>query len=302
MEVTIPNLGPGVNAMRLRSLALLTASLALAGTALTGTGPAAADDDTTPPAVTIEPDARLLVGSQVFTYVEGEDLQVWEADFQVRWKASDPSGICGQTLVYSNYDTIGGDPDPRFGGAPTEELPIGADDRTWVERVDSFDWGRGPDRWLVEVTDCAGNTADTAVAASEFGFHDDTDPVVRYRGAWRVATADGASGGSTHATSARGASARVRFPGDDTPLSLVMKTGPRQGRVDVYVDGRRRGTIDTHSAVPRHRVVVWSQPYRPGMHTLRLVNRGTAGHPRIDLDAVVFCDGTPAQIDCLGSL
>ena len=62
-------------------------------------------------------------------------------------------------------------------------------------------------------------------------------------------------------------------------------SGPRQLRV--YVDGDLRATVDTLSAVKVHRVVVWTLRMSAGDHVVRLVNAGTHGRTRIDLDAVI---------------
>ncbi len=64
----------------------------------------------------------------------------------------------------------------------------------------------------------------------------------------------------------------------------------------MYVDGVLRKTVDTHATTTRHRVVVWQGLFRSGQHTLRVVNRATAGHPRIDLDTLTTCSA-PVVVD-----
>jgi len=67
--------------------------------------------------------------------------------------------------------------------------------------------------------------------------------------------------------------------------ALVMERSPKRGAVRVYVNGALEATVGTHSATTVHRAVVWNA--RTGPATIRLVNVATAGHPRIDLDAVL---------------
>jgi hypothetical protein len=56
--------------------------------------------------------------------------------------------------------------------------------------------------------------------------------------------------------------------------------------VKVYVDGSYATTIDTYAADWSARQVVWSRTWAgSGSHTVKLVVVGTAGRPRVDLDA-----------------
>ncbi|WP_426561725.1 hypothetical protein ACPPVT_15370 [Angustibacter sp. McL0619] len=45
--------------------------------------------------------------------------------------------------------------------------------------------------------------------------------------------------------------------------------------------------MNTHSTTTLHREVVWLQTLQPGTHTVRVVNKATVGHPRIDVDAML---------------
>lgn len=272
----------------LATLALLATTVVMSG--LTGASATAADD-TTPPVVRLDPWARPLVGAQVgVTHVPDEGFTVWDADFAVHWYAADPSGICDQEVGWSSYDALGEEVDPRIGG-PTTYFPVERDARTFTApHLNLFDWNRVEDRFIVKVTDCAGNVGYSNVADSQFGIHEDAEPAISYRGPWRTAHFDGFAGGTTHATVARGASASVSFSGN-APIALIMETAPNRGKADVYVDGVRRATVDTYAAVTRHRVLVWQGRFGSGPHRLTLVNRATPGHPRIDLDAVSFCPG-----------
>jgi len=275
---------------RLTLTALTAASLLglLAPALATVTATAASDH--IPPTVHLDPWAHPLVGSQVGIFEDAVDgITYWSAGFQIDWTASDASGICSQEVGWSSYDALGSDIDPHTGG-PTIFEPVSPDTRSFVGGSDFFDWQRVEDRFVVKVTDCAGNTSFSNVADSEFGVHEDTDQAISYQGRWRVSGFDDAAGGTTHATSKRGASAQITFASDG-PIALIMATGPDRGEADVYVDGVLRATVDTSSAEIRQRVVVWQDRFPSGTHTLLLVNRATQKHPRIDLDVISVCPG-----------
>lgn len=294
--------------MRHRSLALLTATLLLALTSATLTGPALADPppgpatrkDRTPPRVHLEPYAVPQVGDQVDAlYSRPLGGFYWWTTFEVSWSVRDRSGICEQEVGWSSYETFEWDVDPRTGG-PTRYFPVPPTARTFAAGTHVFNYWRVWERFVVKVTDCAGNTAYSDVAQAEFGIHEDTHPAVTYDGPWTAVHAARPStftDDTTHTTTARRASASITFPGD-RPVSLVMTTGPDRGKAAVFVDGRYQGTVDAYAPEPRQRVVMWSDTFGPGTHTLRLVNRATPGRPRIDLDLVVVCTETDTG-DCL---
>jgi hypothetical protein len=284
----------------LLAVAALGSALLVALTATGGSAAGAPRADTTPPTVHLAPYARPLVGAQVFTGYDGDPayLEYWQLDHVLTWQASDPSGICSQAVTWQSYEYLGSEEDPVLGGAvDTFSVPPTAR-RAVVPNLNAANWERVPDRFLVRVTDCAGNTATSAVALSELGVREDTDPAIDYQGHWRVSRFAGFSGGTTHATSAQGASASLTFTGSG-PVALVMEKAADRGKADVYVDGVKKATVDTHATKTRHRVVVWQGIYLHGTHTLRVVNRATPGHPRIDLDTFLLCSGASGG-DCIG--
>ncbi|HKG50300.1 MAG TPA: hypothetical protein VKB14_07670 [Actinomycetales bacterium] len=105
----------------------------------------------------------------------------------------------------------------------------------------------------------------------------------RYAGPWAVQRGQGGLGGQALRSRSRGASATLTTTGRD--IGLVAFTGPTQGRVRVYVDGRRAGTVDLRTMDKSTRHVVWTHAFsRNGRHTVRLVVEGTAGRPWVSLD------------------
>jgi hypothetical protein len=86
-----------------------------------------------------------------------------------------------------------------------------------------------------------------------------------------------------YATTA-GAAATLTFTGRG--IAFVTSRGPDRGAVNVYLDGTLVARLDLHAATASARIVAWSRTWAgTGTHTLKLVVVGTAGHPRIDIDA-----------------
>ena len=135
------------------------------------------------------------------------------------------------------------------------------------------------------MTDCAGNTAASGISTTSINIDDDDSPIIGYGGPWAISHFAGFSGGTTHFTSATGASAA--FQVDEGPVALVMEKAASRGSAKIFVDGVLRATVSTNSATTRHRRVVWQALLGPGTHPVMVIGNGTAGHPRIDLDAVL---------------
>jgi hypothetical protein len=109
---------------------------------------------------------------------------------------------------------------------------------------------------------------------------------VRYRAAWTATSSSKLSGGSAKFARAAGASATYVFTGRS--IALVATTAPTRGRAKVYVNGVLVATIDLWSATTRYRPVVWQRSWTTSAsRTVRIVVVGTAGRPRVDLDALV---------------
>ena len=276
--------------MKLRALTA-TGALALAGVVGLPTAAHAAAD-TTGPKVNLKPHAHYVSGVSFdpayetdagFTWLEG-----WYARYALNWTTSDPSGICSQSLTYQNYDTLGGDTDPVLGDDTlTTSLSSGA--RSYQFTANGWDWDRVPNRFVLRVTDCAGNTTTSRVADTEFGLVEDTGSAVSYTGTWATSSFSGFSGGTTHQTSKQGAAATFTVPGG--PVALVMEKAANRGSADVFVDGVRQATVNTNAATTAHRQVVWQRTLGAGTHTVKVVNKATAGHPRIDVDVLLTSSG-----------
>jgi hypothetical protein len=107
---------------------------------------------------------------------------------------------------------------------------------------------------------------------------------VRYAGTWTSTSASLYSGSSEKYAKVAKASATYRFTGRS--IALVTTTARTRGKLKVYVNGALVATVDLRSTTTKYRVLVWQKTWSTsGTRTVKLVNAGTAGRPRVDLDA-----------------
>ncbi|MFA5889953.1 MAG: Ig-like domain-containing protein [Actinomycetota bacterium] len=95
-------------------------------------------------------------------------------------------------------------------------------------------------------------------------------PAGTYR--WGLVADDGALGDQYAVAGARGSSARFTFRG--TGIDWYTKTGPDQGRADVYVDGSRRATFDNYASSSHFGVRRTISGLRDEVHALKIVVLG----------------------------
>ena len=96
----------------------------------------------------------------------------------------------------------------------------------------------------------------------------------------------GASGGSVRYATTKGASASFRFTGSS--VAWVSALGTTRGGAWVYVDGAFAGSVSLRATSGHSRAIVFARNWTSvGTHTLKIVVAGTAGHPRVDIDAFV---------------
>lgn len=283
--------------MAVRPLVRGAAAGAAALTLLLPTTPAGAATDTTPPSLTAV--ARFEVGS-VLTPLHlggtGDPAQMYaELTQRVAWTAGDASGICGVDLQRT------------YPGREPSDVLTGTTATSYVGTITDYDGSFGggsqvPDGWLVVAHDCAGNTAQVQLYSRPGVYQEDGTsfspngiiPTLRYSGAWAVSHCACAAGGSQATTSRKGAAVTVVATYDrGSYVGLVMAKGPGRGKARISLDGAPLTTVDTYAPSNVNRVVVFSKWLTAGRHTLTVVDRATAGRPRIDLDAVVISANPP---------
>jgi hypothetical protein len=270
---------------RIFSLLTLAALISTTAGALAAPAVAGVTADTTPPSVIIDPFTHYVVGTAANLYYGAPNsLEEFSLSMAVKWRATDASGICSQTIAEQSYDTLGGDPDPIL-GSDTVTSPVAPAARTHPFIEDGMNYWRVPDRYVVRATDCAGNTAASGIAESAIDIEDDRSTAITYTGQWAIAHFSGFAGGTTHYSSSQGDVAA--FSADGGAVGLVMEKAPTRGSAQVFVDGVLKATVNTNSATTQHRQVVWQALLPAGQHLVRVLNLASAGHPRIDLDAVL---------------
>ena len=98
----------------------------------------------------------------------------------------------------------------------------------------------------------------------------------------RVPT-EGAYGGSAKFTTAKGASAS--FTCTCEALTWVTDEDSTHGSAKVYLDGHLSAAVSTQSSTKRNRQIVFKHGWpTDGMHTIKIVNVATSGHPRVNVD------------------
>ncbi len=186
--------------------------------------------------------------------------------------------------------------------------PAASDDRTGIgaysvaQRAGAADWttvvtttgARTADRTLrlatawglrVRARDGAGNwgawTSGTTITPVRY---QDTSSLVRYGGTWHGFTTANASGGHERYATHKGAWVSFRFTG--RAFALVAPKGASRGSAKLYVDGHYVSTVSLHRTTWTPRIVIAARSWSAsGSHTVKLVVVGTAGHPRVDVDA-----------------
>jgi hypothetical protein len=217
--------------------------------------------DGIPPKV-VAPWTKLLPGSTLGTSVP----------ILVSWGASDPSGLSSQSLQRSvnagSWSTVS--VASTAVRSMWQSLAVGSSVRHRVRATDRLAntsaWATGP---LVR-------TAVTQQGST----------AIHYSGTWTTQAASSASGGSTRYATRAGASATFAFSG--ASIAWVATRGPTRGSARVYLDGVDLGTVSLYSSSGHSRSIVFARNFgTTGSHTIKIVVLGTAGHPRVDLDAFV---------------
>jgi hypothetical protein len=190
---------------------------------------------------------------------------------KVSWSASDPSGISAHGLQRS------------LAGGSWTTLKLATTTSTSIDQ--SLPIGTSQQR--ARSTDAKGNTsAWTAGPVVRAALFQQSSSSVRYSGTWTTASAANASGGSIRHASSAGAAATFTFTGSS--VAWVATQGTSRGQARVYVDGVYAATVSTYASSGHSKAIVFARNFGAvGPHTLRVVVVGTAGHPRVEIDAFV---------------
>ncbi|MBA2382664.1 MAG: glycoside hydrolase family 25 protein [Chloroflexi bacterium] len=212
------------------------------------------------------------VKAPVTSLVANRTLGTSTVPVRVTWSATDPSGISANALQRSinggTWSTIAL-PTPTT-TASDVSLPLSG---TGQQRVRSTDRVANTSVWL------RGPVVRTLLSQQ-------SGPSITYSGTWHASTSSAWSGGSTRYATSAGASATYSFSGSS--VAWVAARGSTRGSAKVYVDGVYAATVSLHSTTGQSRAIVFARNWPTvGAHKLEIVVVGTAGHPRVDVDAFV---------------
>jgi parallel beta-helix repeat protein len=124
------------------------------------------------------------------------------------------------------------------------------------------------------------------VSSSTFavGRAEETSASIAYGGRWTRIVSEGASARTVKYATGAGASALCTFAG--RAIAWISPVGPTRGYARVYIDGRLAASVNLHrSSFAARRIVFRTWWTSTGTHTIKVVGLGTAGHPRVDVDA-----------------
>lgn len=220
--------------------------------------------DSTPPAVTPAPDAILRSATSVAS---------GQVPLLVRFGTKDPSGIC-QTQLQR-----------QVGGGSWGNLSVSS--ATATSRAIALKPSATVRHYRVRATDCVGNQSSFAVGPSVIltGFQDGNSRIA-YTRAWTRASAAKAYGGTIHTVRKAGAYATLKFTGRE--VAWVATRAANRGTARVYLDGKLAATVNLHSASAVHKRLVFAHLWSAdATHTIKVVCAGTAGHPTVDVDALL---------------
>jgi hypothetical protein len=143
----------------------------------------------------------------------------------------------------------------------------------------------GTVRYRARAVDLAGNVGAWAYGSTLTPrLVQQTSTSIHYHGTWSSSTFASFSGGSARFGRSSTASATYTFKGRG--IALVTTRASTRGKVRVYVNGTLVATVDL-SGPTQFRTVAWQRTWSTvGTRTIKLVVAGTAGRPRVDLDAI----------------
>jgi len=164
---------------------------------------------------------------------------------------------------------------------------VGAGSAAGPSRTFTFSSGRA---YLIRV-----RAVDSAATISSWSTSSWIRPVayqegssrITYRGFWSTRIGSSYYGTGDRAARVFGRRASLTFTGRS--VAWVSRLGASSGKAWVYVNGTHVATIDLHRASTAYRRIVWAKTWSTSAtRTIRVLVRGTPGHPRVDVDAFLI--------------
>jgi hypothetical protein len=141
-------------------------------------------------------------------------------------------------------------------------------------------------RFEVTATDNAGNTS-TFKAGKTYTLTllQENSSAIHYSTGWKRQALTGANGGDVEYATAAGKTATLSFSGIE--VAWMSTKGASYGSASVKLDAKAAKTVSTNGTATKTAEIVDVIKGASGAHTLLITVAGTAGHPRIDIDAFV---------------
>jgi len=186
----------------------------------------------------------------------------------ISWKGTDAtSGISHYTLYQS-----------KDGGAFTQiATPTAAQFVKGITPGHSY-------RFEVSATDKAGNVSPVKAGATyNLSLYQENNAKIKYTTGWTRQKVSGANGGFVDYATVASKTATLSFTG--MQVAWISTEASTRGSATVKLDSGTAATINTHATVTQAAFVVDVVTTTQGAHKLVVKVLGTAGHPRIDVDA-----------------
>jgi subtilisin len=140
----------------------------------------------------------------------------------------------------------------------------------------------------IRAGDAAGNWSPwVAGTPFDLAIIQDKSSTIRRSGTWRSSVKSAWSGGTAIFSRQKGAAVSRSFTGRG--VAFVTSTGRYRGRAKIWIDGVYAGSVGLHASTLTARRLMFTRTWSTaGPHRITVVVAGTAGHPRVDLDAFVI--------------
>lgn len=222
--------------------------------------------DSVPPTITGKPTVKLRNKVGLVVSSTGSTIPV-----SITWSGSDATSGVNHYTLYESED----------GGAFTQiATTTAASDAPKLAPGHTY-------QFEVTGTDNAGNTsAAKAGSVYKLSLFQENSTTVKYSTTgWTRQALTGASGGSVDFATAAGKTATFTFSG--IQYAWVSTLGPTRGSASVQLDSGATTTINLNASTPKTAQIVDVVSAASGSHSFLVKVLGTAGHPRVDIDAFI---------------
>ena len=237
--------------------------LVLAAASVVGlAGPAQAIDEVAPQ-VNFNRAVKPVLGTQLSDSTSRPSISA-----TVAWTAYDPSGVSYQQAQVYNYDT-----------RTTTYVTLSAGQRSF-----DFTFRIGTSyRVALWAQDPLGNGSYSYLYPY---FSMSQEGAATLSPGWSTSNCNCWSGGAVLKNTKANAKATYAFSG--TSIAFVGDQASDRGTAKIFVDGVQRATVNMQRNNKVNRLLASVRGFAAGgQHTIQIVVQGTAGHPRVDVDAFV---------------